>query len=210
LFNAWLSGVILRMEYYSTMNEKKVNWMPVKEMLFTYLAISKILYWFSTITALGQEDLGRVWLAVLERFLSQDILIILGVIFFFFLDKYIQKKRSIRSKSLENFLFYGIGGIVLLSVSLIYALVMSLFFAWQIDIGWFISSMLAAYIVVTIVLNLKDYFKSKASPDYALSEKSTDDKLKMLEVLHSDGILTQEEFVIHREALLSKSAKSPD
>jgi len=183
-------------------NEKKVNWMPVKEMLFTYLAISKILYWFNTITILGQSDLGRVWVAVMERLLSQDILIILGVIFFFFLNKHIQNKKSKHGKVFENVLFYGVGGIVLIGGSLLYALIMRSLFAWQLDLGFFLVYLFVGYVVVAIALEIKEYFKKKASLDYAPSEKSTDDKLTMLKILYSDGILTQEEFDQKKEKLL--------
>jgi len=50
------------------MSAKKASWSPVKEILFTYLAINKIMYWFATITAINQSDLGNVGEVMVMRF----------------------------------------------------------------------------------------------------------------------------------------------
>ena len=184
------------------MGAKKWVWSPIKEILFTYLAISKILYWFNTIIAMNQSDLESVGVAVLNRLLYQDILLISGVILFFFLDKHIHRKRSKSRKILEHILFYGVGYVALMAVTLIYFLVMRLVFGpFEIDWGSLFGYTFVAYIVVAIVLNIKDYFKAKSSSGYASDAQSTDDKLAMLKALHNDGILTQDEFNQKKEKL---------
>ena len=186
------------------MSAKKAKWSPIKEMLFTYLAITKILYYFNTVTAMEHRGLGNILETLLMR-LNQDALIIIGVVLFFYLDKFIQLKKSKYSKVLENIVFYAVGFVALMGVTLIYIGIMVLIFGSdyiQIDSwGAFIGYAVAGYIVVAVVLNLKYYFKEKAKPDYVPAIQSTGDKLAMLEILRDDGILTQAEFDSKREML---------
>jgi len=178
------------------MSVKKGKWSPIKEILFSYLAISKILYWLNTITAMNQSGLDGVFDTVFIRLVEQDIPIILSVIVFFFLDKLIVWKKSKYGKLLENVVFYVVGYIALMGVVFIYSLILHLLFGpVQVDSwGQFIGYLTLAYLVVAAVLNIKLYFKTKAAPEYALPAKSADDKVTMLKILLDDGVLTQEEF----------------
>lgn len=194
------------------MNVKK-KWSPVKEILFTYLALNKILYWTNTITALNQSDLGNVSRIVIIRLLNQDLLIILGVITFYFLDKRIALKKSKYSNILEYVVVYSIGYVLLMGIAFVYILIFNLIFSSQSFsfgefVRWFIAlvpSYTIGYLVAVFALEIKQFFKKKGkeSSTFDESAKSTDDKLDMLRVLLNDGVLTQEEFDNKSEILLS-------
>ena len=85
-------------------NDKK--WSSIKEILFAYLAINKIIYWINFITDLNQSELRNMREAVLMRLLTWDLQLILGVIAFFYLDKLIELKKSKYSNIVEYSLFY--------------------------------------------------------------------------------------------------------
>jgi len=178
---------------------KKNKWSTFKEMLFTYLAVTKILYWFNTIVALNQSDLGSVGRAVLMRLMSQDILIILIVALLFYFEKRMSLKTSKYGKLVESIILYAVGYVVLVAVYFLNYLVISQIME-DVHIYWgefFIYSS-AGYIVIFIVLNIKEYLKPKEAPAY-----STDDKLSMLTALFDADILTQEEYDQKREKLIS-------
>jgi len=181
------------------MNAKKGKWSTVMEILFTYLAITKILYWFNNITTMTQNDdwesVGRV---MFLRLVNQDIMIILGVIVFFFLEKAVMSKRARAGTVLKNIMLYVIGYVMLMGIMFIYGLIMALIYgSVQID-SWaaLIGYSLLSYIVVCAVLEIKERFKAKgkkASED-AQTVRSTEDKLSILQALLDDGIVTKEEF----------------
>ena len=148
---------------------KQKKWAPIKEILFTYLAINKIMYWFNTINAMEQADLGTASRAVLMRFLNQDLMLIIGVIAFYFLNKKIELKKSKYSKISEYILFYVIGFAILIGIVFVYNVVMTLIFAPEnFSLAEFISifvsfipSFALGYIVVAVVLEVKIFFKNK-------------------------------------------------
>ena len=185
----------------------KKSWSPIKEMLFTYLAISKIIYWINTVSAMNQSDIGGLGEAVLTRLLYQDVILIVSVIFFYFLDKRIQLRRSKYSKVLEHVVFYVIGFVALLGFLLVYNRIV--FGPLQVD-SWatLIGSYVLFYLAIIVALNIKLYFKAKAKPECVPPVQSTDDQRTMLKVLLDDGVLTQEEFD-HKEKLLSTRRQSP-
>jgi len=160
------------------MSEKKANkkkWLPIKEILFTYLAISKVLYWVETAGQMGQGDLSIAVNAVLMRMLDRDILLVATVIFFYFLDKLIMKKS--KSGSIAKYIMlYVVGFVGMIGLFYIYIWILSWFFEIQIPpLGSLAGSMLIGYVVAIIVLNAKYYFKAK--------EKET-----IMEVLEEDDL----------------------
>ena len=188
--------------------DKKKNWPPLKELLFSYLAITKILYYFNTVMTMENRGLWSAVETVLRR-LNQDAIIIIGVILFYYLDKFIKLKKSKYSTVLEYAIFYAVGYIMLMGVALAYVGIMTLIFGTeyvQIDSwGMFMGYSIVSYGVVAIALNVKQYFKGKAKPK-DMPVHSTNDKLVMLEELHNAGVLTQEELASKKEMLLSKGA----
>ena len=67
---------------------KKKKWSTVKEMLFVYLAISKIFYWFTTVMQLAPGEFSHIGPLLLERLLTRDLLIIFSILLFFFIEKF--------------------------------------------------------------------------------------------------------------------------
>ena len=196
------------------MSTKKEKWKPVMEILFTYLAISKILYWYNNVTAMGQGDILGAMEGFLIRFLHNDLILIIGVIFFYFLDKLIvlkkSRERTVLKSIIENIVFYVVGYCVLMVISTVYSVVLAIVAGTFGEFSWsgfmvFIGYTLPAYAVVCVVLFIKEYSKKKGK-EIAESEtdsQNKDKKLSMLESLLKDGILTQEEFDGKKEKVLS-------
>jgi len=178
----------------------KNKWSTFKEMLFTYLAVTKILYWFNTIVALHQDDLESVGRAVLMRLVSQDILIIVIVILLYFLEKHIALKKSRYSKFLESVVMYLIGYVVLVSIYYVNYLAMRQIME-DVHIYWgeFFIYSFGGYIVIFIVLNIKEYLKPKPAP----TAHTVEDKLTMLSALLDANVLTQEEYDQKKAILLA-------
>ena len=169
------------------------SWSPIKEMLFTYLALTKILYWFNTVNTIDQNGLGNMREVILRRLLNQDIFLILVVVFFYFLDERLQLKKSKYSEILEQVVFYAIGFIALLGILLAYNWIVFGFL--EVDSWWiFIRNTAFAYLLTVAILNIKYYFKTKTKIEMTLFSKSDDDKRLMLRTLFDEGLLTQEEF----------------
>jgi hypothetical protein len=175
---------------------------PIKEMLFTFLAINKILYWVETITEINPDGLGDVVEVVLMRLLNRDLILILGVVGFFLLDRLVESKKSKHSNILENVIFYAIGYVGLMVIVFIYNVVINLIFeAQDFSLGEFARAFLdflpsgtLGYLAVVVVMEIKQGFKSKEKKLSAPAAPNTDDKLAMLKVLLDHNILTQNEF----------------
>jgi len=186
------------------MNEqKKKRYLPLKEILFSYLALSKIFYWFSIIAEAEQRDFLGMARAFWTRFVERDVMLVAAVILFFALEKFIMKKSK-GSNVFKQFLMYAIGYVGMLGLMYLYMLVLSLFFEIVftplIDL---VAESIVGYILIAIALNIKIYFKSKEKETYkaAQADLGTSDDLAMLESLFEKGILTQEEFDSKRAGL---------
>lgn len=180
------------------MGMKHRKWPPFKEMLFIYLAITKIFYWYNTIIETAQNDLGSVGWVILNRLLGQDLIIIASIIIMFLLDNYIQKGSYIEgqkySRVLREIKIYAFGYVAFIGFILIYFWTLSTLLGDRMNWGFVIVYSSAAYLVVSAGLETKLYFKRKFAPADALPIHSVEDKLAMLKALHDDGILTQEEY----------------
>ncbi|MCL2562577.1 MAG: hypothetical protein FWE08_00880 [Oscillospiraceae bacterium] len=144
---------------------KKKKWSTVKEMLFLYLATTKILYWFNTVmqTTFGGFD-NSVLQVVLSRFFTQDLLIIFAILFFFVIERF-------KLKTITN---YALAYIAILSVVFIQMWITSRFFGPVLleegvagflagvgYLGFFIYFTLG-FFAIAIALNVKEYFKMKS------------------------------------------------
>jgi len=178
---------------------KPKTWTPLKEMLFSYLAVTKILYWLNTVTALNQAGFGVVTQAVAGRLLSQDVLIIASILIFAFLDKRISSKKSRHSSILGHVIFYAVGYAAVFGFAAGYALLMSRVFEGMAIDSWaaFFAYGTFGYLVIVIVLNIKYHFKAKSKA----ANIPKDEKLAALNILLDGGILTQEEFASKTSAL---------
>ena len=193
------------------MNTKKEKWLPIMEILFTYLAINKIVYWINTITAMNRSDLENVGEAVLMRLLYQDLILIIGVVAFFIIYRLLEMKKSKYSSVFAYVMLYVVGFIAITVIAFIYNLIMNLIFSAQdFSLGAFtrvfisfMPSLTIYYIIVAVVLEIKHYFKTKGkkATEKVMPIQSTEDKIAMLKVLLDDDILTQEEFDCKKEKL---------
>lgn len=188
------------------MRMKKERFLPIKEMLFSYLAISKILYWSNTIAAIDQRDLGGVGDAVLTRLLDRDLMLISIVILFYFLEKLIFKKYR-DSGILKHIVLYAAGFVGMIGLFYFYTWIVSWFVVVEFpNLGAMLGNSIVWYVVIIIALNVKQYFKSKGEGTSASAPpQGTDNKLAMLKSLLDDGILTQEEFDCKKEKILGMS-----
>ena len=174
---------------------KKINWSAIKVMLFSYLAISKMVYWFNLVFA-GYED---VWRIVLQRFLTQDILIIIVIVFIYFFEhKFVLKQKKLNSFFAD--IITAIGGyIIFFVVALIYAMIVSSLLPtpaniWLLITSDFMVNLTVVYFIIFVALTMKERFKKKEAYDYALDIQSMALKIEMLKTLLDDGVISQEEF----------------
>ena len=130
-----------------SVTEKKEKW-PIKEMVISFLATSKIWAWVEKIIEFINSDYDNTWRLILNRILTREIWIILAVVIYFAMNKY---KINELSKS-----------IILYFVLLIAAHVVT----WVIEGGVsfnlnFIISYTVLYAILTGAVNAKDHFKTK-------------------------------------------------
>ena len=169
-----------------------------KELLFAYLAVSKLMYWMDKINAIPEDGLGAILNLIIARLLEQDIMTIWVLVSMFLLDHYIETHPSIAKGWFRNFIFYNIGYAIYVVSIVGYLLLIGLYFGPQFD-GWrglleilFFYSIF--YVIACVILNLKDRLKKKEAEKYILEEKEKDDTIALLSVLYERGVLTQEEF----------------
>ena len=145
---------------------KKTKGSIIKEMLIVYLTFSKVLYWIDTVSAIEGDDLGSVGRAVIERLIGRDIIIILGIIFFYILESFISKKAKADNISKEV-LIYVIGYIGLIGIFYAYMLILSFFHSIQFPTPWqLVSDSIIGYAVAMVIINIKFYFKEKEKKKY--------------------------------------------
>jgi len=146
-------------------NMKKKKWSTTKEMLFLYLAISKIFYWFNTIMQFSTDGFSSVGPHLFGRLLTQDLLIIFSILFFYYLDKF-------KIKELTK---YFIAYVVFLAVVFAQIFILTqLFGPVQLEdsgmsgflvsvgyLGFFIYFTLG-FVTIAIVLGIKEYLKTQA------------------------------------------------
>ena len=192
------------------MKEKQGKWATLFDMLFMFLAISKIMYWFNTIFAAAQSGFGSIAEVIVVRLLNQDIMIITGVLIFFGLEKIIDMQKIKLNKTIYNVLFYVIGYILLMATNILYIWIIRFItaepFRWQ-EIITFLQYSLIWYLLIIVILNVKQYLKEK---EKKMAENtpvtySNDEKISMLEALLTDGILSQEEYDRKKEILQAEA-----
>ena len=176
--------------------KKKGKWLPIKEILIVYLAVSKALYWVETMGGIGQSDFGDMASALFMRLLERDLLLLVSVILFYCLDGLTERK--LRGGGLWKYVvLYVVGFVGLIGLFYSYIWIISWFFVVEIpNLMTAAGDIIPGYLVAIIAINVKQYFKDreKKSTKEQLRVETFEDKLGMLEVLLRDGILSQEEF----------------
>jgi len=184
---------------------KKRHWTIAWEILFTYLAISKVLYWFELVAVAGDFTVDIVLSVLLPRFVFRDLPLIAIVFIFYFMDNFLlklhEKQAAKRSKIAKEIALYAVGYVVVAAVWFAYSWLL----IW---VGWLDSGerlwgeeflyMSSAYLLVVAVMVVKQFSAKKKK----VVSKSAEDKVEMLEILLYDGVLTQEEFEIKKLRIL--------
>ena len=165
---------MLKFKEESDYSLKKRKWFSIKNVLFTYLALNKILYWFNTVASLEQADFRTAANVILSRLLNQDLLLILCVIAFFYLDARIEQKKTNQSKVSEYVIFYAVGYVMLVGITFAYNVLMILIFGagnfyfteFLREFLSFMPTLTIAYVVAAAAMEIKQYFKAKEKETY--------------------------------------------
>lgn len=172
------------------MQNKKKKWSAIKEILFAYLAISKMMYYYDAVMASEQFNLQSSALAVLNRLLNRDIMLIAGVVLIYFFEKLMNKFITSKSKIgsfLQQGLLYIVGYVGMIAIIYAYFLTLSLFGEVNMpSLYEFVSSSILGYAVIAVAISIKYYFKDR-------EKEAPEHKIYMLQTLCDDGIITQEE-----------------
>ena len=189
------------------------KWSPVKEILFIYLAINKIMYWFSIIMGMEQFSFAGGGRVILERFLTQDLAIIACITVMYYFDWRIKEKRTKYNIVVEHAILYGIGyvaflGLIFTSNAFNLMILLAESITWSEYISLFAEHLIPftiAYLIASVGLEIKLYFKKKGqkTSEELVVTQDTECKLSMLKILLDDGILSQEEFEDKKKLLYS-------
>ena len=182
---------------------KKETKKSIKEILFTYLAISKLLYWINIATAADSfESVGR---AVSQRLINRDIVLILVIVFIFLFEKKVVMKQKNREGILAQIIL-AVGGYIMFGVILVgYLWILSLVFSVPFSAIDFLRAEMISWTVIFFIimgaLIAKEHFKKKEAYEYALDVQSKNIKLEMLETLRDEKVLSQKQFDKQKEKL---------
>ena len=194
------------------MNKKKSIFASIKIILFTYLAINKIIYYFGYLMTMEQGNIGETLETMIVRFVNQDLVMIIGVTAFFILMNIIESKKLKYNSIIVDMITYVIGFVVLNAIALVYYTILASIYLNDFSLILFVQEYISfipgfalSYVVVVIAMEVKYYFKErekKKTAEEMLSE-STEDKLTMLKILFESELLNQEEYDLKKEKLLS-------
>jgi len=109
---------------------------------------------------------------------------------------------SKHNKALKQIVEHVIAFVLLMGVLITFLWARNLFLGFDSDFDWGGSLIFGgiAYLVITVVFEVKKYLKKKEMTAY-ISVLSTDEKLAMLETLRDNGIFTQEEYDRKKETI---------
>jgi len=167
-------------------------WFSFKQLLFAYLAVTKVMYWIGTIAMV--DNLGEFGGVFLRRMINQDIMTIVILIIMFGLEARIVSKAS-KNNLLANVKFYTISLVIYLALIVGYNLLLGLFFDVSVD-SWliFIAEWIVIFMIACLFLHLKEKLKKKETEMYLPDAGTNAGKIAMLKSLCDAGVLTQEEF----------------
>jgi len=176
---------------------KKKSAFTFKELLFAYLAISKLFYWMNNIGSLAQDDWSAVLNFIVDRLLMQDIMTIWILVAMFLLEHYADKYFGDNKTLVKNLVIFGIGYVIYTVSIVLYSIVIHAIFAeYMITVSEIISFLLDMtlfYAIACAVLQIKDRLKKKEAEHYVAREKACEDTADLLATLQERGVLTLEE-----------------
>ena len=140
---------------------------------------------------------------VLERLLTQDIIIILVILLTFQTEKLVTMQILKYNKTVNQTIVHIIDYLLYIGVLAIYFGAMNFavgFFPNMFNLEVFIYFSIL-YLVIVAVVEIKKYFKKKEKTGYT-PVLSADEKLTMLKTLLDNSVLTQEEYDRKKDELL--------
>jgi len=173
---------------------KKSGGMGFRELLFTYLAVTKVIYWTNTFGAIG--GIGEFGAVFLNRMISQDIMVIVILVAMHFLEKHIFSTAA-ENDFKANAKLYIIGFAMYNALMAAYYLILSLVLDLDAQIGDWLRLMLEMailYVIISVFLHMKGKLKKKQNEMYVPDADSYKGKIAMLTSLRDTGVLTQAEF----------------
>ena len=149
---------------------KKINWSVIKKMLFTYLAVSKILYWISIIPADFESVGGVIW----QRLIEQDLVVIVVIVITYFFDKNVKKQNGV----LAHIMFFVGNYVIYIVILIIYVMIVASIFPtpanlWEIMTSSFIYNWTIIFFILMVAVEAKERFKKKEAQEYALDVQCT-------------------------------------
>jgi len=171
--------------------------------LFSYLAISKVIYYFDiTVAAFFQGGLLAMGEAVLNRLITQDLLIILIILLTFHTEDFVSSRIAGYSKTVNQIIVHVIDYAVYIGVLFAYFLAMNFFgFFNNVSLRDNLIAFSVLYLVIVMIVEIKKYLKKKEITRYTPA-LSKDEKLAMLRTLRDNSVLTQKEYDHKRKSLL--------
>jgi len=164
----------------------------LKTLLFTYLAITKVMYWTETISlSANWSEFGE---AFLHRMLNQDIVLITILIAMHFLEKYFVPDGEKDIKLTDHLTFIGLGWGIFISLIVAYHLILGLFVEVNVY-SWprLIVDVTIVFAICSVFLYIKAHLKEKEAETYLPTADTSAGQLALLNKLHDAGILTDEE-----------------
>jgi len=145
-----------------TKTKTKTKTKALMSMLFTYLAVSKILYYLSFITTTDVGNIGEMFMPLWERLISQDFLIIIFVVLSYFIEQKLLQRFAKRNV-LKHVAVHVVGYITLVALYYSYAFILGLFLPVTLGMpfGEMLVNIFIAYLSVAVFLEVKTWFKSK-------------------------------------------------
>ena len=174
--------------------KKKLNFgKTFKQLFFTYLLVNKVMYWMDVFN--GLDGFGEFGMMFLSRMVNQDIMVILVLIAMHVLEEKLHPNDSLGNDFKKNALFMVLGWLIFLAMLSGYLLFVGLFVEVTID-SWprLLLDFTIGYLIIGAVIYVKDSMKKKEAESYLTDGDSHEAQRYMLESLHKNGVLTQEEF----------------
>jgi hypothetical protein len=164
----------------------------LKQLLFAYLAITKVWYWLDTLS--GIDTISAFGTTLLTRMLQQDIMVVIVLICMFTLDDFVTSREGNTLWATAK--THIIGLFIFLALILGWHFFISatgLMTANITDWGAFVLQWSILYAIFAGALTAKDKLKKKEAEQYIPDASTDEGKISMLNSLCEAGVLTREE-----------------
>jgi len=180
-------------------SKQKARRQFIINVIITYLAVSKVLYWVDMIAGLDGTGFGAVAHGVFMRLLDRDLIMITIIILITILSAVVDRKS--KAGEIQKLIFvYIIMYIAMIGLYYGYVALLNLFIHVEFaPLGGLMLSTAQGYVAIIVFFTIKDYLKKKADKELAADPADGEltmaqSRIAILQTLLDDGILTQDEF----------------